>query len=146
MISRGLSAPEILVRSAAAGAQLGDLKMKKLETRMDQFSPSRESVREAPSGGCGKPHFLEKSPTSDAVEQTLNRSSAATPVSEGPSWSRTVRGLAQASASAVASLLPRSQSTPAKAMTLDMDSGDEGLPGLTNDSDSGVTIDRQSPQ
>ena len=124
------------MRSAAAGAQLGDQKMKKLESRMDQFSSSRESVRELPVDDCSKPHFLDKSPTSDAVEQTLNRSAAATPLPEGPSWSRTARGLAQASTSAVASFLPRSHSTPSKAMSLNMDSDDEGPPGLTSDSDS----------
>ena len=75
--NRGLSAPEILARSALAGAQLGDQKAAKFAARLESFSSSRDraavDVSKTSLGGGGestKPP--ERSPKHDAVERTLN--------------------------------------------------------------------------
>ena len=139
--NRGLTAPEILARSALEGAQLGDQKAAKFAARLESFESSREraavdfskTVNTSLLGGgeeSTKP--TERSPKHDAVERTLNQLPS-TP------WvgSSAVR-LVQASASAVANLLPRGVGTPAKAMTLNLDSDDDDDPG--NVSGGGVKL------
>ena len=132
--NRGLSAAEILAKSAAAGADLGDQKLGRLGARIEQFEASREAAASRASNGAGH----AKSPMSDDVERTLNQPTSF-PVSDGGgrSLTQTAARLAMASASVVANFLPKS--TPAKAtMALDLSAGpdDDNLPGLTSDSDS----------
>ena len=134
--NRGLSAAEILAKSAAAGADLGDHKLSRLGVRMEQFEASREAAASRASSGADH----AKSPMSDDVERTLNQPTSF-PVSDGGgrSLTQTAARLAMASASVVANFLPEPSATPARAaMTLDLTAGpgDDNLPGLTSDSDS----------
>ena len=107
--NRGLSAPEILARSALAGAQLGDQKAAKFAARLESFSSSRDQAaadfsKASLVGGGESTKPSERSPRNDAVERTLNQPPTTPWV--GSSAAR----LVQASASAVASLLPRGPS------------------------------------
>ena len=101
--NRGLSAPEILARSALAGAQLGDQKAAKFAARLESFSSSRDraavGVSKTSLGGGGestKPP--ERSPKHDAVKRTLNQ------LPTTPWVGSSAARLVQASASAVANL------------------------------------------
>ena len=50
--NRGLSAAEILAKSAAAGADLGSNKLRRLGARMEQFEASREAAASRASSGA----------------------------------------------------------------------------------------------
>ena len=132
--NRGLSAAEILSKSAAASADLGDHKLSRLGARMEQFEASREAATSRASNGADH----AKSPMSGDVERTLNQPTSF-PVRDagGRSLTQTAARLAMASASVVANFLPKS--TPAKAVVaLDLSAGpdDDNLPSLTSDSGS----------